>query len=60
MGKKRKYTEQVGVMFTPEILDQLNEITDELDISNSEFIRNIVEDILNEGATGNEEGKNEK
>ena len=38
MGKKRKYTEQVGVMFTPDVLKQLNEITDELEISNSEFI----------------------
>ena len=50
MGKKRKYTEQVGVMFTPDILAELNEITDELEISNSEFIRNIVVDALNEGA----------
>jgi len=47
MGKKRKYTEQVGVMFEPEILTQLNVITDELDISNSEFIREIVEEELN-------------
>jgi len=47
MGKKRKYTEQVGVMFEPEILKQLNEITDELDMSNSEFIRKNVEDELN-------------
>jgi len=60
MGKKRKYTEQVGVMFTPDTLDQLNEITDHLEISNSEFIRGVVEDILNEGATGNEEINNEK
>jgi metal-responsive CopG/Arc/MetJ family transcriptional regulator len=47
MGKKRKYTEQVGVMFEPKILKQLNEITDELDMSNSEFIRTIVEEELN-------------
>ena len=59
MGKKRKYTEQV-VMFEPTTLVQLNEITDELEISNSEFIRGIVEDILNEGTTGNKENNNEK
>ncbi len=46
MGKKRKYTEQVGVMFEPEILERLNEITDILDISNSEFIRKITEEKI--------------
>jgi len=50
MGKKRKYTEQVGVMFTPDVLAELNVITDVLEISNSEFIRSIVVDALNEGA----------
>jgi len=60
MGKKRKYTEQVGVLFEPETLRRLNEKTDGLDMSNSEFIRGIVEDILTEGATVNEEEKNEK
>jgi len=50
MGKKRKYTEQVGVMFTPDVLAELNEITDELEISNSEFIRELVIDALNEGS----------
>ncbi len=48
MGKKRKYTEQIGVMFEPKTLKRLNEITDELDISNSEFIRKIVEKKLNQ------------
>ncbi len=47
MGKKKKYTVMVGVMFTPQTLTQLNEVTDELEISNSEFIRGIIEDKLN-------------
>jgi hypothetical protein len=47
MSKKKKYTVMVGVMFTPETLTQLNEVTDELEISNSEFIRTIVEEELN-------------
>jgi len=59
MGKKRKYTEQVGVMFTPDVLGQLNEITDELEISNSEFIRQLVGDALNEGTNDELESSNE-
>ncbi len=47
MSKKKKYTVMVGVMFEPETLKQLQEVTDELDISNSEFIRKIVEEKLN-------------
>jgi hypothetical protein len=47
MSKKKKYTVMVGVMFTPETLTQLNEVTDKLEISNSEFIRGIIEKELN-------------
>jgi metal-responsive CopG/Arc/MetJ family transcriptional regulator len=48
MSKKKKYTVMVGVMLTPETLTQLNEVTDELEVSNSEFIREIVEEKLNQ------------
>ncbi len=47
MGKKRKYTEQVGVMFDQKTLTQLDEITDEMEISKSEFVRKIIEEKLN-------------
>jgi metal-responsive CopG/Arc/MetJ family transcriptional regulator len=48
MGKKRKYTVMVGVMFKPETLKQLEKVTDEQEISKSEFIREIVEAKLNQ------------
>ncbi len=47
MGKKRKYTEQVGVMVTPETLTKLEEVTDEMEVSKSEFVREIIEEKLN-------------
>jgi hypothetical protein len=49
MVSKQKYTETVYVIFQPDTLADLNEITNELEISNSEFIRELVEDALNEG-----------
>jgi len=48
MSKKKKYTVMVGVMFTPETLKQLEKITDEREVSKSEFIREIVEEKLNQ------------
>jgi metal-responsive CopG/Arc/MetJ family transcriptional regulator len=48
MAKKKKYTEMVGVMFAPEILKKLEEVTDELEVSKSEFVRKIVEENLNQ------------
>ena len=56
MAKKRKYTESVCVMLKSDTLLQLNEITDAREISNSEFIRKIIEDAI----IGNKEEKNEK
>jgi len=47
MAKKKKYTVMVGVMFTPETLTQLEEVTDEMEVSKSEFIREIIEEKLN-------------
>jgi metal-responsive CopG/Arc/MetJ family transcriptional regulator len=46
MSKKKKFTEMVGVMFTSDTLNDLEKITDELEISKSEFIRDIIEQQL--------------
>ncbi len=48
MAKKKKYTAMVGVMFTPETLTHLEEETDIQEVSKSEFIREIVEEKLNQ------------
>jgi len=48
MSKKKKYTAMVAVMVTPETLIQLDEITNEIEVSKSEFIREIVEEKLNQ------------
>ena len=48
MAKKKKYTAMVAVMLTPETLTQLSEVTDEMEVSKSEFIREIIEKELNE------------
>lgn len=47
MSRKKQFTELVGVMFTPETLKQLKKITDEKEVSKSEFIREIVQEKLN-------------
>jgi len=46
--RKRKYTEQVGVLFSEKIYKLLIEITDQKEVSVSEFIRKIVEKKLRE------------
>ena len=48
MSRKKQFTELVGVMFTPETLKQLNEVTDKMEVSKSEFIREIVQEKLNQ------------
>jgi len=48
MSKKKKYTVMVGVMLAPETLTQLEEVTDIQEVSKSEFIREIVEEKLNQ------------
>ena len=45
--RKRKYTEPVGVLFSEETYAKLIRITDEIEISVSEFIRSIVEEKIN-------------
>ena len=48
MSRKKQFTELVGVMFTPETLNQLKKITDEKEVSKSEFVREIVQEKLNQ------------
>ena len=47
--RKRKFTKMVGVLFDAEIYTALIKITDELEISISEYIRNIVVNELKKG-----------
>ena len=47
MAKKKKYTAMVAVMIRPETLTKLEEVTDEMEVSKSEFIREIIEEKLN-------------
>ena len=48
MAKKKKYTAMVAAMLTPETLTKLEEVTDEMEVSKSEFIREIIEEKLND------------
>jgi hypothetical protein len=41
--RKRKFAENVGVLFTGETYKQFVKITDDKEISSSEFIRDLVE-----------------
>ena len=45
--RKRKYTKPLGVLFSQETYAKLIRITDEIEISVSEFIRSIVEEKIN-------------
>ncbi len=46
--RKRKLTRQVGVLFSEDTYAELISITDEIEISVSEFIRKIVEEKVNQ------------
>ena len=47
--RKKTYTRQVGVLFSEDTYQELVRITDEIEISVSEFIRSIVEKKINQG-----------
>ena len=55
--RKKTFTRQVGVLFSENIYKELIRITDEIEISVSEFIRSIVEEKINQRTK--EEFKNE-
>ena len=46
--RKKKYTNHVGVLLSEGSYEELIRITDEIEISVSEFIRNMVEKELRE------------
>jgi len=48
--RKKVYTKQVGVLFSEDTYAELIRITDEIEISVSEFIRRIVEEKVNKRA----------
>ena len=48
--RKKVYTRQVGVLFSETTYAELIRITDEIEISVSEFIRRIVEEKVNKRA----------
>ena len=45
--RKKTFTRQVGVLFSEVTYAELIRITDEIEISFSEFIRRIVEEKIN-------------
>jgi len=45
--RKKTFTRQVGVLFSENTYAELIRITDEIEISLSEFIRRIVEEKIN-------------
>ena len=46
--RKRLYTRNVGVLFTEDSYHQLINITDQLEVTISKFIRDLVLENLNE------------
>jgi hypothetical protein len=50
--RKKKYSRNVGVMFDEETYQQLVSITDEKEVTISEFIRGVVQNNLNEKSKG--------
>ena len=51
--RKRIFTRQVGVLFSDDVYKQLVQLTDDKEVSLSQFIREIVEDgVINSNNTG--------
>ena len=44
--RKKKYTKAVGVLLSEDVFEILVEITDELEVTLSEYIRDLVEKDL--------------
>ena len=47
--RKKKFTKHVGVLFTDETYDKIVEQTDAREIPLSQYIREIVEEKINQG-----------
>ena len=50
--QKKRYTKNIGILVSNETFDQLVEVTDELEITISKFIRQLIEEKFN--TTGRE------
>jgi predicted DNA-binding protein len=46
--QKKRYTKNIGILVSNEMFDQLVAVTDEQEITISKFIRQIIEQHLNE------------
>jgi hypothetical protein len=53
--RKKKYSKNVGVMLDEETYQQLISVTDEKEITVSEFIRGIVQNYLAKNTQGGEQ-----
>ena len=47
MAKKKRYTVMLGVMLDPKTLSEIQQVTDENEISKSEYVRDLIEKELN-------------
>jgi len=54
--RKRNFTRLVGVMVSEETYNSLVRVTDKKEISNSEFIRMVLEEKLDQIGKGKENG----
>jgi len=46
--RKKRFTKNVGILVSNETFDQLVEVTDKDEITLSEYIRQLIEERLNE------------
>lgn len=52
--RKKRFTKNIGILVSNEIFDQLVEVTDRLEITISKFIRQLIEEKLNEPGREND------
>ena len=52
--RKKNYTKHIGVLFTDEIYNKIVEITDAEEMPLSQYIREIVEEKINQSEGGDE------
>ena len=46
--QKKRYTKNIGILVSNETFEQLIDVTDEQEITISKFIRQLIEEHLNE------------
>ena len=46
--RKKRFTKNIGILVSNETFEQLVEVTDEQEITISKFIRQLIEEKLNE------------